>query len=492
MSQKLLPVITILISSLIVVGIVFAWQGPTQAPPGGNVSVPLNGPWVNVKNYGAKGDGATDDTIAIQNAINSLINGGTVVIPTGTYIVDQVKLTSNIHLIGQGWQSVLKLKNGAGSEIIKLKDEAGTSSFSVSNLKLDGNRFNQAGGVGANIMIVNGRNFWIENVYSTNSYNDSIWVNKSSDFIIKNNFVIDNGVDGISLHESKRATVIGNNCRKSGQRESGSNILVLDTDPSGPTPSDSVIVANNQTSEAAGNLGFGIVYQYSDNAIIIGNTSFNNAQYGISVRGHNAYNRHFGATIANNIVRSNQSGGIVVMYMDNAIIQGNNSSANYGDGIYILSSNRWIIDGNNSNSNAGNAAGSFGRGISVTGIGSLDSAGGTVKGNNVWSNGAAGILLSGNAASAIQYSSVEGNNVVNNGYSTAGGDDGIRIENVTDITVTGNVLTDTQGDKTQNYGIRSTGKADYIVMTGNALRGNGISATSLVGANNITANNLGN
>jgi hypothetical protein len=43
--------------------------------------------WVNVTNFGAVGDGVTDDTPAIQNAINSLTNGGTVYIPAGTYVL---------------------------------------------------------------------------------------------------------------------------------------------------------------------------------------------------------------------------------------------------------------------------------------------------------------------------------------------------------------------------------------------------------------------
>lgn len=42
----------------------------------------------NVKNYGAKGDGVTDDTYAIQAAINAAVAaGGVVLIPHGNYIV---------------------------------------------------------------------------------------------------------------------------------------------------------------------------------------------------------------------------------------------------------------------------------------------------------------------------------------------------------------------------------------------------------------------
>ena len=57
---------------------------------------------LNVRNYGAFGDGVHDDTAAIQKAINSLpVDGGTVFVPAGTYLIDAVtsiKLRSLMHL----------------------------------------------------------------------------------------------------------------------------------------------------------------------------------------------------------------------------------------------------------------------------------------------------------------------------------------------------------------------------------------------------------
>lgn len=43
---------------------------------------------VSVKFYGAVGDGVTDDTAAIQAAVDSLTNGGVVTVPTGVYKID--------------------------------------------------------------------------------------------------------------------------------------------------------------------------------------------------------------------------------------------------------------------------------------------------------------------------------------------------------------------------------------------------------------------
>jgi polygalacturonase len=55
----------------------------------------------DVKNYGAKGDGAAKDTAAIQKAIDDCTagkGGGTVEVPAGTYLIAPVSLKSNMTL----------------------------------------------------------------------------------------------------------------------------------------------------------------------------------------------------------------------------------------------------------------------------------------------------------------------------------------------------------------------------------------------------------
>lgn len=54
----------------------------------GSQSLPTGGTLYNVKNYGAQGDGVTDDTAEIRNAIAAVgSSGGVVYFPTGTYII---------------------------------------------------------------------------------------------------------------------------------------------------------------------------------------------------------------------------------------------------------------------------------------------------------------------------------------------------------------------------------------------------------------------
>src|SRR5262249_6736616 len=62
---------------------------PSGEKPGSHYEIPpLPKDAIDVKNFGARGDGKTDDTAAIQKAIDSLgPKGGTVEIPPGTYMI---------------------------------------------------------------------------------------------------------------------------------------------------------------------------------------------------------------------------------------------------------------------------------------------------------------------------------------------------------------------------------------------------------------------
>lgn len=63
---------------------------------------------VSVKDFGAVGDGVTDDTVAIQNFVNSIKGSGRKgYIPTGRYVLtSRITIDESCEIYGDGWQDV--------------------------------------------------------------------------------------------------------------------------------------------------------------------------------------------------------------------------------------------------------------------------------------------------------------------------------------------------------------------------------------------------
>jgi hypothetical protein len=96
----------------------------------------ITGAPINVKDYGAVGDGATNDAAAIQLAITAAA-GGTLYFPAGTYLVGtQLTGVSNIHIIGAGSDVTTLKASAAINSIILFSDK---SNVEIEGLKFDGN-----------------------------------------------------------------------------------------------------------------------------------------------------------------------------------------------------------------------------------------------------------------------------------------------------------------------------------------------------------------
>lgn len=64
--------------------------------------------YISVKDFGAVGDGVTDDTVAIQNALDS---ASSIYFPEGIYVIKQsITVSSNSYVFGCGAASVIKLQ----------------------------------------------------------------------------------------------------------------------------------------------------------------------------------------------------------------------------------------------------------------------------------------------------------------------------------------------------------------------------------------------
>jgi hypothetical protein len=119
--------------------------------------------YVDIRQYGAKGDGIADDTAAIQTALNV---GGTVYIPPGTYLLNGSRkgtfnalltYTSNTHIVGDGDLSVLKVASNytvAGDyRVFAPATATATNNVIFERFKIDGNAANNLvlGSSGGNV-----------------------------------------------------------------------------------------------------------------------------------------------------------------------------------------------------------------------------------------------------------------------------------------------------------------------------------------------------
>jgi hypothetical protein len=119
----------------------YGWSAPQSlvvAPAAVNFN---NGPVYNVKNYGATGNGVTDDTAAFNAAIAAAAKVGnpnsTIYVPAGTYIVTQIHLgTEQLAGAGQGI-SILEEKSATSNVPFSLL--VFPSHSQVANLTLDAN-----------------------------------------------------------------------------------------------------------------------------------------------------------------------------------------------------------------------------------------------------------------------------------------------------------------------------------------------------------------
>lgn len=104
----------------------------------------LDGLLVSIKApaFGAVGDGLTDDTVAIQDAIDAVnaAGGGIVFVPEGTFLYTFIEIFSNVHLVGAGRASVLKFQSGTNTNDA-LRGQ-GVSHASIRHLTVDYNHAN--------------------------------------------------------------------------------------------------------------------------------------------------------------------------------------------------------------------------------------------------------------------------------------------------------------------------------------------------------------
>lgn len=86
----------------------------------------------SVDGYGAMGDGVTDDTVAIQRAIDDMesYGGGSVSLPVGIYVISSISISGAVSLIGESSDSTIIKSSGESPSIVI--DGADCSIFNIS------------------------------------------------------------------------------------------------------------------------------------------------------------------------------------------------------------------------------------------------------------------------------------------------------------------------------------------------------------------------
>jgi hypothetical protein len=187
--------------------------------------------WVSVKDFGAVGDGVTDDSLAFLNAANT---GKLIFVPVGTYSLNIQNLPSNSRLYGCGSTSIIKPLTDTVR--CALGAESTSASTYIENIHLSGLRFlGNVASVGFSeqdhLTAFNGvKNLLIEKCEFIGFRGDGIYIGSGNsganelhnvNVTIKNNFfdgVNNDNRNGVSVVDGDGVTISDNyfiNCTRS-------------------------------------------------------------------------------------------------------------------------------------------------------------------------------------------------------------------------------------------------------------------------------------
>tara|TARA_R110002074_G_scaffold68102_1_gene159832 strand:+ start:716 stop:2785 length:2070 start_codon:yes stop_codon:yes gene_type:complete len=391
------------------------------------------GEFISVKDFGATGDGVTDDTAAIQAAINSTSTfKQRLFIPAGTYISRQLNVKTDTYLFGVG---TIKRKDATTGFLVLA---SGVNNFTIRGIRFDANKIGAPSSSFAVFARSSCYRFRFEGITVSNSKLNGIAIRDNADgatgtqSYINNCTVSGSGLYGIEVQDSKNVTVSNNSVATSGQ----DGIVIYGTSTAA---TDAITVSNNHVT---GSGESGIIAPY-----IYPTSNFGVARI----------------QIINNKVKNSGENGIVIQ-SDGGVCSGNVSFSNgttiSHQGI-LVNGNYLTIDGNTSSSNAG------------VGIDVGDGEQISITSNIVHDNGIIGIEIN-SAQGCVVDSNIVRNNFINTS-SGAGATQkaGILIQEgdqftggTYDIIVSNNSV---QGGPDQNYGIALLVNTGRTSITNNSV-----------------------
>jgi hypothetical protein len=350
----------------------------------------------NVKDYGATGDGVTNDQPGIGAAFNAAPAGAVVFLPAGTYLMNtRLIVSKSITIQGASKGSVTLLiaqaafqvgASGVSVRDLTIMGSAGVQSrlalqsvatatnqqdWTFRDCKFDGVGLNptRIGAVDANgNTITSGSDLSnkvnVENCEFTNYTEDgTLTINGTHNATVRNCWIYDNGTDinkgdaikvqssasgtrlmynlversardGIDCYDSKQTTIIGNVIRDPGVH--GIEIKFASTG----SRNHGHIVMGNRVINAGTSTPSAPSYQLAaDHATVIGNIAEGGSNYGFRSGGaqDNASVRSKHVMFLGNQAIGNASHGFLFNGVDDAIMTNNVAVNNGGDGFNVLS-----------------------------------------------------------------------------------------------------------------------------------------------------------
>ncbi|RDS81147.1 hypothetical protein DWU98_11430 [Dyella monticola] len=268
---------------------------------------------INVLNMGATGNGVTDDTAAIQAAINALpASGGTVVIPNGTYMINALtglNLRSHVRLSMWGGAYLKAIPNNATRyNIVK--------AWNVNNVEIVGGNVvgertqhqGTTGEWGYGINISGSSNVFVHDIGVSNSWGDGILVGATgsgSTAVLSANVTLlrvtstNNRRQGLTICPATQVYVVNSTFSNSNGTAPQSGI---DIEPQTQGTTQQIRLENITLS---GNVGNGLeMHENVSNVTLNKVTSENNQGFGVYANGPN------GLTITNSDLTENYLFGV--------------------------------------------------------------------------------------------------------------------------------------------------------------------------------------
>jgi Ca2+-binding RTX toxin-like protein len=297
----------------------------------------------NVHDFGAKGNGTTDDTMSIQKALDAAeaASGGTVVIPSGTYIVSGTRIAAegalhvgaNVKIVGaSSGDTVIKLADHYDQKltgIIRTVSGEVTTNVEISNLTIDGNRANNVGEIdGFFCGVTPGStakcsDITLSGVTIQNCSRYGFDPHEQTTNLTLTDCVARNNGDGFTIDYC--SNVIIKDCKSYDNDRNGFSIA---------TSSHDVIIKN---CEAYGNTQNGLaVNKGSDDRVWIYNVDVSNCNFHDNSANGIEVQLSQGVTISTSAITGNGKNGISILGSNTVIVANNdihnNSQAN--DGYY--------------------------------------------------------------------------------------------------------------------------------------------------------------